>query len=94
MGDGKVMKVTELGEYQEDSIVSRTLVDRPSATVTFFAFWKNQRLREHSVPFDALLMVLEGEMEVTIAGEPFRSKRGNWCLCRQMNRLDQLQGAV
>jgi quercetin dioxygenase-like cupin family protein len=55
-------------EYQEGAVVSRTLVDAASGTVTIFAFDAGQGLSEHTAPFDALVHVLEGSAEVRIAG--------------------------
>ena len=57
-------------EYQEGSVVSRTLVQQSTGTVTLFAFAKGQGLSEHSAPFDAMVVVLEGKAEITIAGRP------------------------
>jgi quercetin dioxygenase-like cupin family protein len=59
-----------LVEYQEGSVVSRTLVQQSAGTVTLFAFAKGQGLSEHSAPFDAMVMVLEGQAEITIDGQP------------------------
>jgi quercetin dioxygenase-like cupin family protein len=66
----------DLVDYQEDSVVSRTLIDKKSGTVTIFAFDEEQGLSEHTAPFDALLHVFEGEAEVTISGKPFVMKTG------------------
>ena len=57
-------------EYQEGSVVSKTLVQQSSGTVTLFAFAKGQGLSEHSAPFDAMVVVLEGKAEIAIAGRP------------------------
>lgn len=57
-------------EYQEGSVVSKTLVQRPTGTVTLFAFDEGQGLSEHSAPFDATVVVLDGKTEITIAGTP------------------------
>ncbi len=57
-------------KYQEGSIVSRELVKKPTGSVTVFAFDAGQGLSEHTAPFDALVQVLEGETELTIAGKP------------------------
>ena len=56
--------------YQEGSIVSRTVIEKPNGTVTVFAFDKDQALSEHTAPFDAIVHVLDGEAEVTISGRP------------------------
>ncbi len=64
----EVQKLAELVSYQEGSVVSRTLIKGKTGTVTLFAFDKGQGLSEHTAPFDALVQVIEGEAEVTIAG--------------------------
>lgn len=65
------MKTTSLINYEEGSIVSRTIIDTKAGTVTFFAFYEEQGLREHVAPYDALVQVLEGEEEVVISGKVF-----------------------
>lgn len=55
-------------EYQEGAVVSRTLVNTASGTVTVFAFDGGQGLSEHTAPFDALVHVLEGAADVRIGG--------------------------
>ncbi|MGI6468718.1 MAG: cupin domain-containing protein [Syntrophomonadaceae bacterium] len=57
-----------LVEYQEQSIVSRTLIARPTGTVTLFAFDAGQGLSEHTAPFNALVYILDGKAEVTVSG--------------------------
>ena len=61
---------------QEGSVVSRTLIDKKAGTVTLFAFDEGQKLSEHTAPFDAMVYVLEGSVEVTIAGKPVLVKEG------------------
>lgn len=65
-----------LVNYQEGSIVSRTLLQRPKGTITLFAFDEGQALSEHTAAFDALAYVLEGEGEFTVSGKLIRSKAG------------------
>ena len=72
----KAQTVEKLIEYQEESIVSRAIVDKPSGTVTFFAFDKGQGLSEHTAPFDALVHILDGEAEINIAGTAHLVKQG------------------
>lgn len=64
------VRLVELANYQEGAVVSRTLLKRPTGTVTVFAFDAEQGLSEHTSPFDALLHVLEGQASITIAGKP------------------------
>ena len=62
--------VKDLVAYQDGSVVSRTLIDKPTGTVTLFAFDAGQGLSEHTAPFDAMVHIVDGEAEVTIDGEP------------------------
>lgn len=62
--------IKKLIQYQPESVVSRELLKKPTGTVTIFAFDAGQGLSEHTAPFDALAQVIEGEAEITIAGQP------------------------
>lgn len=72
----KVSNLSSLINYQEGSVVSRILIDKKTGTVTLFAFDINQGLSEHKTPYDAMVYVLEGEVEVTISGNPITLKQG------------------
>jgi len=61
-------KLVDLIAYQEGAVVSREIVNKATGTVTLFAFAERQGLSEHTAPFDALVHVLEGEVEITISG--------------------------
>jgi len=67
---GQVVDVAGIVEYQDDSIVSRTVIDKDVGTITLFAFDQGQGLSEHVTPYDALVQVLDGEAEITISGRP------------------------
>ncbi len=73
---GCVLELSGLVDYQEGAVVSRTVIDKETGTVTLFAFDKGQGLSEHTAPFDALVYVLEGEAEITIAGQAQRVPGG------------------
>jgi len=73
---GKPLKMTSLAEYQAGAIVSREVLRKETGTVTTFAFDEGQGLSEHTAPFDALVCVLEGEVEISIAGKPHRVTAG------------------
>ncbi len=73
----KLVKVVDLVEYQEGSIVSRTLIDKGVGTVTLFAFGKGQGLSEHTAPFDAMVYMLDGEAEILISGEKLVAGSGD-----------------
>jgi quercetin dioxygenase-like cupin family protein len=66
----------ELVNYQTGSVVSRTIVKRPTGTVTLFAFDEGEGLSEHTAAFDALVHVLEGEAEIVICGKAIHAKAG------------------
>lgn len=63
-------------DYQEGSVVSRTIIDKEAGTVTLFAFDGGQGLSEHTAPYDALVYILDGEADVVISGKPIRLKKG------------------
>lgn len=67
----------ELADYQKDSIVSRIILDKKSGSITFFAFDEGQKLSEHTAPFDAMVHVLDGEVDITISGKSSRLKVGD-----------------
>ncbi len=73
---GCVVELSGLLAYQKGAVVSRTVIDKETGTVTVFAFDKAQGLSEHTAPFDALVYVLEGEVEIMIAGETQRVSGG------------------
>ncbi len=73
---GRPLTMTEMVAYQEGSVVSRTLIDKKVGTVTLFAFGEGQGLSEHTAPYDAFVQILDGEAEVTIAGNPHRVAAG------------------
>jgi quercetin dioxygenase-like cupin family protein len=72
----EVKQLAELLQYQDGSIVSRVLLKNKGGTVTLFAFDVGEGLSEHTAPFDALVVVTDGEADVEIAGESFRVRQG------------------
>ena len=72
----KASNLSSLINYQEDSVVSRTLIDKKTGTITLFAFDINQGLSEHTAPYDAMVCVIDGEVEVTISGNSITLKKG------------------
>jgi quercetin dioxygenase-like cupin family protein len=73
----EVMKLADIVSYQEGAVVSREIVSKNTGTVTVFAFGAGQGLSEHTAPFDALVYLIDGEAEVTIAGKPLRLTTGD-----------------
>ena len=74
---GKHLKMNDLVVYQDGSTVSRTLIDKPVGTVTIFAFDEGQGLSEHAAPYDAMVHVLEGELDLTLSGVMHSMKAGD-----------------
>ena len=72
---GKPIEMESLIEYQEGSVVSMEVIKKELGTVTVFAFDKGQGLSEHSAPFDAMVQIIDGEAEITLAGEPHTVKK-------------------
>jgi quercetin dioxygenase-like cupin family protein len=69
---GEVLSLSDLIDYQDGAVVSRTLIKGKAGSVTLFAFDEGQDLSEHTTPHDALVHVLDGEARITIAGVAHR----------------------
>ncbi|MFI5209036.1 MAG: cupin domain-containing protein [Gemmatimonadales bacterium] len=65
-----------LVQYQPGAVVSRTILKRASGTVTAFAFDEGEGLSEHTAAFDALVIMIEGASEITLAGVAHRMDAG------------------
>ena len=76
----KVQKLKDLVGYQDGSVVSREIIRKSTGTVTLFAFDEGQGLSEHTAPFDALVHVIDGEVEVTISGKPYHLSQGDYVI--------------
>lgn len=74
---GQTQTIANLTDYQSGSIVSRMVINKKAGTVTAFAFEKGEGLSEHTAPYDAIVIGIEGEAEFTIAGQPHKVKQGD-----------------
>ena len=74
------VRLAELLDYAPGAVVSRALVKASGGSVTLFAFEAGQELSEHIAPFDALVEVLDGEVELTIGGSPVVARAGETVL--------------
>jgi quercetin dioxygenase-like cupin family protein len=72
----KANDLETLIDYQKDSVVSKTIIGKKTGTVTLFAFDKGQGLSEHTAPFEAIVYLVDGEAEITVAGNPHMVKKG------------------
>lgn len=66
--EAEVLTVADLITPAPSSINSRILAKTSGGNVTLFAFDVGQGLSEHTAPFDALVMVLDGRLKLTIGG--------------------------
>ncbi len=64
-------------EYAAGSVVSKTLIDKKTGTLTLFAFDAGQGLSEHTAPFDAVVHILDGEAEIMIGGKAVLASAGS-----------------
>ena len=74
---GEAHRFQDLLGYADHGIASRVLAKKGSSNVTLFAFEKGQGLTEHTSPFDALVVILEGGMALTIGGKPVTAPAGS-----------------
>jgi len=72
----EVKQLIDLLQYQDDSIVSRVLLKNKGGTVTLFAFDEGEGLSEHTAPFDALVVLTDGQATIEIAGDSFTLNQG------------------
>lgn len=63
-------------QYQENSVVSKEIINKAIGTVTLFAFDKGQGLSEHSAPYNAYVSILDGEAEIILSGKKHLVKKG------------------
>lgn len=73
---GRALNLTELIQYQPGTVVSRTLLNKKTGTLTLFAFDEGEGLSEHTVPFEATVQILDGSADVTIDGVDQRVTAG------------------
>ena len=74
---GHVMGMADMVAYQDGGVVSKTVAKTEGGSVTVFAFDRSQDLSEHTVPYDGLVYLLEGEAEIAISGTSHRLNRGD-----------------
>ncbi len=70
------INITELVDYEEGRVVSRTLSSKPHVNITLFAFDKDEEISAHTSPGDAMVQVLDGEALINIDGEKIIATKG------------------
>lgn len=73
---GTVLRLASLVEYSEGGVISKQLIKNPAGNITLFSFDKGEGLSEHRAPFDALVQVLEGTVDISVNGNLFTLKAG------------------
>ena len=76
----KVHTLSELVSTVADTVVSRILHKNKAGNITQFAFGKGQGLSTHAAPFDAFVLVTDGEGQVTIDEKEYVLKAGQCIL--------------
>ena len=72
----EALRLADLITPTERGIASRVLAKNAGGNVTLFAFDAGEGLSEHTAPFDALVMALEGTLRLTIGGQPVAATPG------------------
>ncbi|MDN7013293.1 cupin domain-containing protein [Methanoculleus sp. FWC-SCC3] len=73
---GKVLRLADLVAYQDGTVASRMIINKPVGSITLFSFDEDEGLSEHTAPYDAVVTILDGECEVWVAGETHQMKEG------------------
>ena len=73
---GAALKAKGLVAYQKNSVVSKQVLNKKAGSLTLFAFDKGEGLSEHTAPYDASVMILDGKARITIGGKPHSVKKG------------------
>ncbi len=73
---GKAWSIGGLIEYSDDSVVSKSILDKPAGTITLFAFDQGQKLSEHTAPYDAVVQIIEGRARLTIGAKEVEVSAG------------------
>ena len=76
MPEAEAQNLVQLADYADGAIVSRTLAENTSGTITLFAFDAGQNLSEHTAPFDAFVHILDGKAELIIGGKTVEASAG------------------
>lgn len=74
---GTILKINEMIDYSKGGVISKQVLKNAAGNITLFSFDEGQGLTEHIAPFDAMVQVLEGEVEIRIGGQPHLLKQGD-----------------
>ena len=72
----KVLKLEDEISYQKGQVVSKTLVQNKSVSMTLFSFDQGEEISSHSSDGDAMVAVLDGTGRFTVGDEVFILNKG------------------
>jgi len=67
---GTVLDLKSLVDYSDGGVISKQVLKNDAGNITLFSFDQGQGLSEHTAPFDAVVQILDGEVEIRIGGSP------------------------
>lgn len=70
------LALTSLVTYQKKSVVSKQILNKKAGSLTLFAFDRGEGLSEHTAPYDASVLILDGKATILIDGKPHHLKKG------------------
>jgi quercetin dioxygenase-like cupin family protein len=72
----EALRLSDLITPTPHGIASRILAKNRGGSLTLFAFDAGQGLAEHTAPFDAIVLVLEGRLSLTIGAQEVAATPG------------------
>ena len=87
----KIFTMGDSIEYTSGGVISKQIIKSKEGNVTLFSFDKGQGLTEHSASYDALVQVIDGEVEIKIDGNPCQLRKGTASLCQPMFHMHYMQ---
>ena len=76
-GKEKILSLADETQYAPNGIVSRTLLRTENSRTVLFGFAEGQELTEHTSTQHALIQILSGGCEFSLASVPHRLKAGD-----------------
>ena len=74
---GQVLDMNASIDYATGAVVSKTLLDKSAGSLTLFSFDAGQGLSEHTSPYDATVLIVDGEATLIIGGREVAAKTGD-----------------
>lgn len=72
----KALDFANLVDYRPGQVISLTLVQNDTLTLTLFAFGKGEGVSTHSAPGDAMVYMLDGTAEITVGEQKITASAG------------------